>query len=166
MHKVFIGLGSNKGDRRNNLRKAKELMSQKGLNPVKTSCVYESAPVMMESDFSFYNAAVLVETQKSPLEVLDVLEEIEILLGRPKEHKGRYLDRIMDLDILFFDDLILKDERLLVPHKDLEQREFVLLPLLDIAPDMLSPKSGKTLKDIYGSFSDKGSCRKVSTEKF
>lgn len=141
-------------------------MSEKGLNPIKTSCVYESEPFMMDSNCSFYNAVVLAETNLSPLSVLDALEDIEILLGRREEDKGRYLDRIIDLDILFFDDLVYTDKRLDIPHKSLEQREFVLLPLLDIAPDFANPVNQKTLKESYGSLQEKGNCQKVSMEKF
>lgn len=164
MHNVFIGLGSNQGDRLGSLKDAIEAMTQKGLKPVKTSFVYESLPFKIDTASNFYNACVLVETFLEPLKLLDVLEEIEEALGRKKEDKGKYVDRIIDLDILFFDDLIVNSERLIIPHRFIEQREFVLLPLMDICSEFVHPVAKKSVLDIYSELSQKDSCKKIEVK--
>lgn len=164
MHNVFIGLGSNKGDRLSNLKNALKLMRQKGLIPIKTSCVYESLPFLMQTENLFLNAAVLVETLLSPQETLDILEEIECALGRSPEAKGKNLDRDIDLDILFFAELVVRNERLIIPHPAIPQREFVLLPLLDMEADLLDCVSGVSISDMYDNLSAKGICKKIDAK--
>lgn len=164
MHNVFIGLGSNIGDRFSNLKDAIASMPQSGLRPIKTSCVYESLPFKVDTEKLFLNAVVLVETELTPLMTLDVLEEIEHTLGRSAQSKGKCLDRTIDLDILFFDGLNMSDARLTVPHKSIKEREFVLLPLLDINADFIDPVSGRRIADIYQDLKETGSCRKLDVE--
>lgn len=164
MYNVFIGLGSNKGDRLGNLKDALKAMTKKGLKPIKTSFVYETLPFGIDTVSKFYNACVLVETFLEPIALLDILENIEEALGRKKEDKGKYVDRIIDLDILFFDDLIINNERLTIPHRFIGQREFVLLPLIDIASEFIHPEAEKSISEIYSKLSEKNSCIKIEVE--
>ncbi|MDH3392686.1 MAG: 2-amino-4-hydroxy-6-hydroxymethyldihydropteridine diphosphokinase [Desulfobulbaceae bacterium] len=143
---AFIGLGSNLGDGRANLKKAwQRLGQQKGITPLALSSPYETAPIGMESQQWFTNAAGAIDTGLSPEELLAALLDIERSLGRDRS-KGS--DRTVDLDLLLYDDLILTSDKLAVPHPEMQHRLFVLAPMEELAPDHLHPTAQRTIRQL------------------
>lgn len=147
MHKVFIGLGSNLGDKRRNINTALEKLREKGISILKISSIIETEPYGYKEQDKFLNAVCLVETDFSPHQLLKVLLDIEREMGRVRTIK--WGPRNIDLDIIFYDDLIIQEENLVIPHPDAHNRIFVMGPLLEIAPDFVHPVLKKTIKEIY-----------------
>lgn len=154
MARVFLGLGSNLGDRRANLRRALELLVERGaLRLERTSSVYETEPVGPVKQEKFLNAVVSGETGLSPLDLLDACREVEDSIGRRRSvHWG---PRTIDLDILLYDDETVDLEELRVPHPRLGERAFVLVPLAEIAPDLILP-SGERVSERLAAVSKHG----------
>ncbi|MEN2984529.1 MAG: 2-amino-4-hydroxy-6-hydroxymethyldihydropteridine diphosphokinase [Dictyoglomaceae bacterium] len=147
MHKVFIGIGTNLGDKRKNINEALNRLKDKGLNIIKISSIIETEPYGYKNQDNFLNAVCLIETDLSPFELLDLLLEVEKEMGRVRTIK--WGPRIIDLDIIFYDDLIINHEKLIIPHSDAHNRIFVMEPLLEIEPDFLHPILKKTVREIY-----------------
>ncbi|MDP3049288.1 MAG: 2-amino-4-hydroxy-6-hydroxymethyldihydropteridine diphosphokinase [Thermodesulfovibrionales bacterium] len=143
---AYISIGSNLGDREENCRQAIKLIEKNGIVVKKQSLMYETEPWGVKDQPKFINMAIEAETDKKPEELLRVLEEIEKEIGRTETVK--WGPRVIDLDILFYDDLILKTPDLEIPHPLLHEREFVLKPLCEIAPDKKHPVTGKTVKEM------------------
>ena len=146
---VYISIGSNLGDREENCKQALRLLHTNGILIKKQSRMYETEPWGIKDQPKFINMAVEVETDKKPEELLRVLKEIEKEIGRKETVK--WGPRVIDLDIIFYDDLILKTETLEIPHPLLHERDFVLKPLCEIAPDKKYPVTGKTVKEMAAS---------------
>ena len=146
---VFLGLGSNLGNRNEQLLAAINLLSEKaGNNPV-FSDFYETEPWGYSSPNPYLNVAVQLKTSLSPFELLTVTQQIERELGRTtKTKEGQYADRHIDIDILMYDDLILQTPELVLPHPRMHQRLFVLQPLAAIAPKLLHPVLNKTIMEL------------------
>ena len=143
---VYLGLGTNIGDRRLNLTRAIELLSLALGKCIAVSRFIETAPWGFESENSFLNCAATFETELQPTELLDTTESIERELGRTvKSQGGNYSDRIIDIDILIYGDEIIETERLTVPHPLMHKRDFVLQPLAEIAPDVVHPVLDKSI---------------------
>jgi 2-amino-4-hydroxy-6-hydroxymethyldihydropteridine diphosphokinase len=155
MWRVFIGLGSNIGDRAQYLnRAATEMGKLPSTTTVWFSPVYESDPYGKTDQPKFLNAVGEVETALAPPALLQELKKIEETLGRSKAE--RWGPREIDLDILIYDGLVLKDEAVTVPHPDLEHRRFVLVPLREIAPDLVHPVNGMTVEEMAAACRDAG----------
>ena len=151
---VFLGLGSNLGNRLENIKKGiKELKKSKKIKILKISSIYETEPWEMETQERFLNLVVKVETGFPPLQLLEFLEETEKKLGR--ESKNDKAARTIDIDILFYNDLIFHTERLVVPHPLLHKRRFVLVPLAEIEPELEHPQPHKDIKTILENLDDK-----------
>lgn len=146
MHIVYISIGSNLGDREKNCAEAVRLLHLNNVHVKKQSRMYETEPWGMKDQPKFINMAIEAETDKKPEELLGVLKEIEKKIGRAETTK--WGPRVIDLDILFYDDIILKTDNLEIPHPLLHEREFVLKPLCEIAPDKKHPVTGKTVKEM------------------
>ena len=147
---VYLSLGSNLGDRVGYIQQATSLLSMhENINIVATSSFYESEPWKMNSDNWFVNAIVQISTNLSPEELLDECQRIEYQLGRPANRSANYSDRTIDIDIISYDNLILNNERLTIPHKHFHKRAFVLVPMLEIADDFVHPFFGKTVESLY-----------------
>jgi len=146
---VFLGLGSNLGNRNEQLLAAINLLTEKaGNNPV-FSDFYETEPCGYSSPNPYLNVAVQLKTSLSPFELLTVTQQIERELGRTtKSKEGQYADRHIDIDILMYDDLILQTPELVLPHPCMHQRLFVLQPLAAIAPKLLHPVLNKTMTEL------------------
>lgn len=141
--KVFIGLGSNVGDRESNIRSALEHLPQQGVSIIKVSSLYETTAVGPPQP-DFINAVATGETSHQPRELIRVLKEIEATVGRrPRERWG---PREIDLDLLLYGELTVTEADLIVPHPELTKRNFVLVPLLEIEPDATLP-SGKRVSN-------------------
>lgn len=147
---AFIGIGSNLGDRISNCKKAVSLIEQSGIKIKKLSRWYETEAFGKFGPVDgppFINGAAEVSTSLSPEELLSALMEIEKSFGRPfPRQKGE--PRAIDLDILFYGSLILETKRLQIPHPELAKRLFVLIPLCDIAPALVHPVLGRTVREL------------------
>ncbi|MDP2277276.1 MAG: 2-amino-4-hydroxy-6-hydroxymethyldihydropteridine diphosphokinase [Nitrospirota bacterium] len=143
---AYISIGSNLGDREENCRQAIKLIEKNGIAVRKQSRMYETEPWGIKDQPKFINMAIEVETDKEPEELLRILKEIEKEIGRTETVK--WGPRIVDLDILFYDDLILKIPSIEIPHPLLHEREFVLKSLCEIAPDKKHPVTGTTVKEM------------------
>lgn len=138
MSTLYLSLGTNLGDRRQNLKSALELIGSKVGTVVSASDIIETDPWGFESPNPFLNTVVKVETDLKPLEVLDVTQEIERQLGRAtKSVNGEYHDRLIDIDILLYDDLVMDTPELTIPHPLMYERKFVMEPLAQIAPELV-----------------------------
>lgn len=147
---VYLSLGSNLGDRVGYVQQATSLLSMHGdINIVATSSFYESEPWLMATDNWFVNAVVQISTALSPEELLNECQRIETQLGRPLNRSGNYNDRTIDIDIVFYDNIILNNERLTIPHKHFHKRAFMLVPMLEIAEDFVHPFFGKTVESLF-----------------
>lgn len=153
----FIGLGSNVGDRRATLSRAiAELDASPGVSVTKLSAFHETEPVGGPPGQGLYlNAAASIETTLEPLELLSLLHQIEAGNGRTREvHWG---ERTLDLDLLLYDDRIMKTTDLTIPHPRMAGRRFVLEPLLEVAPGAVDPVTGRTVAQMLEDL-DRESC--------
>ena len=147
---VYLGLGTNLGDKEQNLRMSIKKIEERIGNVVSLSAFYATAPWGFSSENSFLNAAVCVETTLLPLQVLEETQRIERELGRTeKSVNGLYADRLIDIDLLLYDDRVMDAEGLILPHPLMPERRFVMEPLSEIAPDVVHPVLHKTMKELF-----------------
>lgn len=146
--RAFLCIGSNMGDRGYYLRETcKRLEASPQVRVVRRSRIYETKPWGKTDQDNFWNQVLEIETSLLPLELLDFCQEIERSLGRERiVHWG---PRTIDIDLLNYDNKVWKDERLTLPHPYMEEREFVLAPLREIAPDFVLP-SGRKITEVFG----------------
>ncbi|TYP55498.1 2-amino-4-hydroxy-6-hydroxymethyldihydropteridine diphosphokinase [Thermosediminibacter litoriperuensis] len=151
MPRAFIALGSNLGNREKNIMEAVERMKRRGIKILKMSGIIETEPYGYTKQDKFLNAACLVETELNPRELLDALLEIERDMGR--ERKIRWGPRNIDLDLIFYEDLVIREEGLIIPHPDAHNRAFVMGPIAEIDPDYQHPVLKKSAGEIYRTLS-------------
>ena len=149
--RVYIGLGSNLGNREDYLKKAIDALKEI-LKGVQESSVFETAPQYITDQPAFLNQVISGETDLPPLEFLSLCQAIQKQLGRSPSIV-RFGPREIDIDILSFGTIVLQTEVLEIPHPRISERLFVLEPLLEIAPDWVCPKSGVSAKDMMKSLS-------------
>lgn len=136
MSKLYLGLGSNMGNREDLIRQALRLIGERVGKVLRTSSLIETEPWGFESEHRFLNAVCLIETNLSPLDCLHKTQRIESLLGRRhKSRDGHYTDRPIDIDLLFYDDLVIQTPELTIPHPHWQERDFVRIPLEEIRED-------------------------------
>ena len=145
MATVYLGLGTNLGDKEANLRTAIYKLQERIGKQVSLSSFYETAPWGFESDHSFLNAAIGLETNLPPIEILHITQEIEKELGRTKKS----VNGLIDIDILLYDTLVLQTPELTIPHPLMTERDFVMNPLIEIAGNVIHPTRQKTLSELY-----------------
>ena len=146
---LYLSLGSNLGARKSYIEQALRALEERIGALFKCSSLYETAPWGFCSEHGFLNAVALFETTLSPLQILDITQDIERLLGRSqKTGSDGYQDRTIDIDLLFCDNAVIAEPRLTLPHPLLEKRRFVLEPLAEIAPALQHPVSGLTVKEM------------------
>lgn len=160
MNSIFLLLGSNLGDRLDNLRKAVTLLSKKGINVKSQSSVYESEPWGKSEQNWFLNVVIEVKTLKNPHQLLETCLTSETELGRKRVIK--WGPRVIDIDILYFEDKILDSSELRLPHPGIPDRRFTLLPLVEIASAFVDPKSGMSQSKLLEICQDKLNVNKTS----
>ncbi len=147
---LYLGLGSNLGDKRDNLLQAVALISERVGRIVCLSRFYMTDPWGYSSSNFYLNAALGVETSLSPLEVLSITQTIERDLGRLKKSVNReYFDRPIDIDLLLMDDLVVQTDVLTLPHPLMHERLFVLEPLVEIAPTVIHPVLHQSICELF-----------------
>jgi len=153
MHLVYLAIGSNLGDRSKNL-----LSAVRNLDPVvsvlKCSPIYETSPWGYKDQPEYLNQVIMAETDLSPGDLLTYLKRIELELGR--EETFRYGPRLIDIDILFYDDQIVYLPKLTIPHPRINERAFVLVPMADIAPHFEHPVLGETIEELLSKLDKDG----------
>lgn len=143
---AYIALGSNLGDKEKNLRRALLLLTQQGVEVVRVSSFISTKPYGVTDQPQFLNAVACVRMSLAPLALLDVLLATELAMGRVRlRHWG---ERNIDLDLLLYEDVVLDMPRLRLPHPDMQNRDFVLLPLAEIAPELKHPTLQKTIYEL------------------
>lgn len=145
---VYLGLGTNLGDKERNLNDAIISLSLHIGAVVCQSTFYVSEPWGFESENQFLNAVVLLETNLPPFDLLAKTQEMERNMGRVAKSTSGYSDRLIDIDILFYDNLIIDQPTLKIPHPLIVERDFVLMPLVEIAPELVHPVLGKKIIDL------------------
>ena len=148
---VYLSLGSNMGDRVGYLQQATGMLSAlTDTHIVTTSSFYETEPWQMNSDNWFVNAVIEISTPLSPEDLMKECKKIESILGRTEGNPvGSYKSRTIDIDILFYDNLIINTGDIIIPHRFLQRRAFVLVPMLEIAQDFIHPLYNKTISQLY-----------------
>lgn len=146
MHKVFLGLGANVGNKKKNIIDAISLLKEKIKN-IQVAPIYETKPWGYKNQDNFLNTALKGNTSLSPSELFKFVKETETRIGRIKRFK--WGPREIDIDILFYDKLIYKDEKLEIPHPRLHERDFVLKPLMNLEPNFIHPIMKKTMSELY-----------------
>lgn len=150
---IALSLGSNIGDSVVALRSAITALSQY-INITAVSSVYEADPVYVLDQPTFLNAAIVGTTKINPLAIMWTIKDIESDIGR--EPTYQYGPRVIDIDVIFYGDMMIKTPELVIPHLRMEEREFVLRPLGEIAPDWKHPNSGKTVAELLAVVPDSG----------
>jgi 2-amino-4-hydroxy-6-hydroxymethyldihydropteridine diphosphokinase len=147
MATVYIGIGSNLGNRHENCFRAIELLQQNGLLATKQSSMHETEPWGVTDQPAFVNMAIEIETDLDPQKLLSLLKKIEKDMGR--QETLRWGPRIIDLDILLYNAITLNTDALTIPHPLMHEREFVLKPLAEIAKDMIHPVLKRKINDLF-----------------
>lgn len=144
---VFLGIGSNIGNRAGNIHDAIGLLEKNVGKIAKKSHVYETQPWGEPNQDPFYNQVVMLNTTLDPRDLLDKISRIERELGR--ERKEKWGPRVIDIDILFYGKRVIRDKGLEIPHPELHKRGFVLVPMMEIAPEFEHPILNKQIDDLY-----------------
>ena len=163
MYKVFLGIGGNIGDKKKNFVRCYELIEERLGKIMLFSPIYETPPWGFLSENNFWNQVIYCETNFEPEMLLEEIHQIELLFGRDRK-SGSYSPREMDIDILYFDDFIIKSDYLVIPHPFIQERLFVLKPLSDIAPDFINPVLKKTSLQMLENCKDTSEIKKVGFE--
>ncbi|MBP8945033.1 MAG: 2-amino-4-hydroxy-6-hydroxymethyldihydropteridine diphosphokinase [Paludibacteraceae bacterium] len=149
MSLVYLSLGSNLGDKTSHLNSAIEKLNQLAGTVVRRSSFYVTKPWGFESKNDFLNGVVLLKTSLSPLALLEKIQQIEQMMGRvSKTSHQKYVDRTIDIDILLYDNLVMEHPSLTLPHPLMTSRDFVLIPLFEIAPNITDPRTGMKMKNF------------------
>ena len=153
MHVAYIGFGSNIGDRLVHIQNAIHTLSKtEEITLQKISSIYTTDPVGYEAQAQFLNGVVAIQTTLAPLPLLHTLKDIETAIGR--KHRIRWGPREIDLDILIYGDLCLQTEKLVIPHPEMHLRRFVLVPLAEIAPNLVHPVFQESIQTLRNRLED------------
>ena len=145
---VFFSLGTNLGNKKQNLTTAIQLIAEKVGDVITLSSTIETEPWGFSSENTFLNMVIVVDTNLPPLEILRITQDIEKSMGRSAKTQNSYQDRLIDIDLILYDNLIFNSPELTLPHPLFHQRDFVLKPLCEIAPEYIHPILGKPIKEL------------------
>jgi deoxyguanosine kinase len=159
MKEAFLGIGTNLGKRENNLRHAVDKIEEYIGKVVASSSVYETEPWGFQSGDEFLNIVVKIETELTPSGLLGRILMIESLLGRKRSEK-QYTSRVIDIDILIYEDLVIDEISLKIPHPQMHKRKFVLVPLHEIEPELYHPVLNQTIASLLEKCKDKSNVKK------
>jgi 2-amino-4-hydroxy-6-hydroxymethyldihydropteridine diphosphokinase len=159
MKEVFLGIGTNLGDREKNLKESITAIEEKIGKVVILSSVYSTEPWGFTTEDEFLNMVVKVETDLIPLELIKRILIIESLSGRVRT-ENKYLSRVIDIDILFYEDLVISDKNLTIPHPLIQMRKFVLVPLCEIEPELVHPVLKKSIASLMELCEDRSMVKK------
>ncbi len=165
MYKAYVLLGGNEGDVPAMFRKAVNLIQEAGLLVTTEGSLYKSAAWGEEVDGIFYNKLLVLSVSKEPGELLSILLNIETKLGR-KRNPGMVTNRLIDIDILLVDDLVISESKLSIPHPRLHLRRFALVPMCELVPDLVHPVMGLTMQQLLDNTSDQLRVEKVNKNKY
>ncbi|HXB10702.1 MAG TPA: 2-amino-4-hydroxy-6-hydroxymethyldihydropteridine diphosphokinase [Bacteroidia bacterium] len=154
MNRVFLSLGSNRGNRQEYLQTATNVLEKRVGNLLQVSHIYETEPWKMNDGTNFLNQVILLETSLDAQEIMALIIETETSLGRIRSTSG-YEPRTIDIDILFFNEEVIKSPSVTVPHPLISERRFILEPLCELAPNYIHPKLKKSLKQLLADCPDK-----------
>jgi len=154
MSVAYLIIGTNENDRLNNIYKARDFINKDIGSIQESSSIYETEPWGFKSNINFYNQVVRIDTSLDQYAVLDEIKKIEDYMGR-KRTSERYASRTMDIDILFYDLIILESEALVLPHPGIPDRRFVLEPMKEIAKDFIHPGLHKSILQLYEECKDR-----------
>jgi 2-amino-4-hydroxy-6-hydroxymethyldihydropteridine diphosphokinase len=159
MNKVFLLIGGNMGDRLQNLHQAIALISAACGPVIQQSAVYETAAWGKTDQAAFLNQALLLATSLTPQELITTLLSVEEKMGRRRMEKNG--PRVIDIDIIFYNDLVMHEPNLTIPHPQLQNRRFVLVPLAEIAPTFIHPVLHKTIEELLAECEDRLAVEKL-----
>ncbi len=157
--RYFLSLGSNLGDRENNLTLALSLLEKGGVEILKMSSFYETQPVDFPSQPWFYNQLVEVRTKANPGALLDLIKKIEQKMGRKRRLKKG--PRIIDIDIILAEGSVIRKKELKIPHPRMEKRNFILLPFVEISPDTVHPVFNEDMKTLWKKSDDRSIIKQI-----
>lgn len=161
MQQAFIAIGSNVDDRLEHMKKAVSLLAENSnIKLINCSSVYETEPLGEIQQQSFFNAVCEIETSLAPLDLLKQLKDFESEIGRKKT--VQWGPREIDFDILFYNGLIFNSDHLIIPHKEILNRGFVLIPLMEIAANFIHPALNKKVKELVTSHHQKEIIKKLA----
>ncbi len=162
MNKIYLGLGTNIGDKENNLKKTvSEFYKNKDFFNIKISSVYETRPYGEIEQENFLNAVLYLETNYTPEEIFIYTKNLEKKIGRKK--RKIWGPREIDIDILLFNNSVYNSDKITIPHKDLLNRDFVLVPLLEINKNIMHPVEKKEIKKVLSEITDRYIIKKIKT---
>ena len=159
MKKIFLALGSNIGNRQENINQAIRFLS-KEITDIKRAPIYESKAVGYEDQPDFLNTVISGYTDLSPEELLNFVKKVEKQTGRIK--RFRWGPREIDIDIIFYGNLVIEKDNLIIPHPRIQERDFVLKPLCDLEPEFIHPVLKKTVLELLNNLKEKSIIRKTS----
>lgn len=147
MDQIFISLGSNLGDRQSQIETAKSLLAEASIKIIMCSPLYISKAWGITDQPDFYNQIIQVKTTLSPEDLMALLLDIELKMGRRRD--GKWKERSIDLDLLFYGKEIRRTRSLTIPHPMIETRNFILTPMMDLSPHLVHPILGQTIQELY-----------------
>jgi 2-amino-4-hydroxy-6-hydroxymethyldihydropteridine diphosphokinase len=165
MIKTFLSLGTNLGNKEANLSATIAEIEENIGNISLSSGIYETEAWGFECESNFLNQVIMVETNLKPSQLINFCLNIEKKMGRERKSSGNYESRIIDIDILFYGDSIVNEDKLFIPHPLLQNRKFILKPLHEIAPDFIHPVLGKSISRLLEECTDTGEVRLVDNYK-
>ena len=152
---VFLGLGSNLGNREENLKQARRRLAD-NISDIRLSNIYETTPRYRIDQSDFFNLVLVGKTDLAPLELLNTAQSIESELGRDRSTGGWKGPRTIDIDLLLYNNLSIDLPSLVLPHPHIKERKFVLVPLLELEPNLVEPGTEKAYMDVLTRMEDQG----------